>query len=71
MPIFPQDVVTYFLQQSALLHLILHLQVTEPLALQEMAEEVHQIELHQNISDLLTVRVLVLADVGVEFPYHY
>ena len=45
--------------------------MTEPLALPEVADEVYHTKLHPNISDLLTARVLVLADFGFEFPQHY
>ena len=53
-------------QQYALSNLRPHLQVTEPLVLEEAAEEVHQPKIRQQISDLLTAIVLVLANVGIE-----
>ena len=39
-------------------------------ALLGVVKEVHQTKLHQHICDLLTARVMGLADVGVEVPYH-
>ena len=45
--------------------------MTEPPALPEVVEEVHQPELCQQISNLLAARVLGVYDVGSEVPYHY
>ena len=63
-----QDVVTTRLQQYTLPDLGPRLQVSEPQALVEVSEEVHQPKLHQQISDLLNARVLGLFNVGVEIP---
>ena len=44
------------------------LQVAESPASREVMEEAHQTELHQQISNMMTERVMGLTDVGIEFP---
>ena len=39
--------------------------------LSEVVEEFHQPELHHQVSNLLTVRVLGFANIGAEVPYYY
>ena len=65
-----QDVVTPFPQQSVLSHLQPSLHVAKPPALSETVKEFRQPKLHHHIRDLLNAWVMVLANVGVEVPYH-
>ena len=70
MPIYLQDVVTYFPQKSSLSHLKPYIHLAEPPELSEVADEVNQPKLHHQICNLLAARVLGLANVGVEVPCH-
>ena len=65
-PVCLQYVITSCPHILALSHLRPRLHAPEPPALLEVVEEVHQPELNQQISDLLTARVLGLDDVGIE-----
>ena len=67
-PICPQHVVTSCPHQSTLSHLRPLPHVLETPELPEVVDKVYQPKIHQQIRDLLTSRVLGLADVRVEVP---
>ena len=65
-PVYPHNLVTTCLYKSDLSHLQPRLNVPVLPALTEVVEEVHQTELHHQVSELLAAQVLGFANVGAE-----